>query len=230
MTDTILVVAAHPDDEVLGCGATMAAHVRAGDVVHVLILAEGITSRSEKRSRRAHSGALSKLAQCARKANRILGVRSVTLKNYPDNRLDSVELLEIVRAVERHVTKLKPQSVYTHHANDLNVDHRRVHEAVVTACRPVPGQTVKRLMFFEVPSSTEWQISAAAAVFAPNRFVDISATLELKVRALQAYSSEMRDFPHPRSLRAVEHLACWRGASAGLQAAEAFMIGREIVA
>lgn len=230
MTQTVLVVAAHPDDEVLGCGATIARHAARGDRVHVVILAEGATSRALRRDRGASASSLSRLADCARRAGRILGAHSVALEDFPDNRLDSVDLLDLVKVVEQHAARVAPDVVYTHHAGDLNVDHRRVHEAVVTTFRPLPRASARRLLLFEVPSSTEWQPPGSRAPFEPNCFVDATRTLSLKLRALRAYAPEMRAFPHPRSLRAVEHLARWRGASAGLAAAEAFVVARDVIA
>ncbi len=224
----ILVVAAHPDDEVLGCGGAIARHVVHGDAVHVLILAEGITSRAQERDREVATEDLHHLARGAEAAHRILGSASLQLEDFPDNRMDSVDLLTIVKRIETAIDLHRPTTLYTHHAGDVNIDHRRIHDAVVTACRPVPGQSVRELLFFEVPSSTEWQPPGSAAPFLPNVFVDISSVLEKKVAALDCYDSEMRDFPHPRSVRAVTALAQWRGATAGLQAAEAFMLGRQI--
>lgn len=226
----IVVIAAHPDDEVLGCGATIAKHILDGDQVHVLIMAEGLTSRDIQRNRDYRAADLSHLALAAEKAHRELGTTSLTLKDYPDNRLDSLDRLDLIKCVEEFLARHTPRIVYTHYSSDLNVDHRRVHEAVVTACRPMPGHSVEQLLFFEVASSTEWQISShAATAFAPNWYVDISATLPAKLRALAAYESEMRPWPHARSLQALEHLARWRGASVGLEAAEAFMLGRNLV-
>lgn len=225
----IAIIAAHPDDEVLGCGATIAKHVNNGDQVHVLIMAEGLTSRDIQRDRNQRVNDLSALALAAQKAHQELGTTSLTLKDYPDNRLDSLERLDLIKCVEEFLFLHPPKIVYTHHGGDLNVDHRRVHEAVVTACRPVPGHSVEQLLFFEVASSTEWQMSShVATAFAPNWYVDISATLPAKLRALAAYESEMRPWPHARSLQALEHLARWRGASVGLEAAEAFVLGRYI--
>ncbi len=228
MKKNVLVIAAHPDDEVLGCGATMAKHARNGDRVHVLILAEGLTSRDGRRDRAKHAAGLSELAKAAHKAHVILGVESTTLEAFPDNRMDSVPLLDVVKIIENLVSRLHPEAVYTHHAGDLNVDHRVVHQAVVTACRPLPRQRVDSLLFFEVPSSTEWQVQSPEETFAPNWFENASSTLALKLKALKAYASEMRPWPHPRSLEAVEHLARWRGATAGWNAAEAFMLGRRL--
>lgn len=223
---TVLVVAAHPDDEVLGCGATMAAHAAAGDTVHLLILAEGVTSRRDSRDTTADAGRLEDLAAAAREANHVLGVSSVTLLKLPDNRLDTLPLVDLVKIVEQQIAQLVPDTVYTHHWGDLNADHRLVHQAVLTACRPLPGHPVKRLLYFEVPSSTEWQAPAPGLSFMPNWYLDVSATMPLKLQALERYRSEMHDWPHPRSCRAVEHLARWRGASVGVEAAEAFVLGR----
>ncbi|MHB1126198.1 MAG: PIG-L deacetylase family protein [Bacillota bacterium] len=224
----ILVVAAHPDDEVLGCGGTVARHALSGDEVQIHILAEGWTSRGEKRYREKYASRLSGLRKSARSAGKTLGASLVTLYDFPDNRLDSVDLLDVVKVVEGIIKEFQPDMVYTHHAGDLNIDHRRVHGAVVTACRPLPGSPVKTVLFFEVPSSTEWQVPGSAQPFLPNWYVDVSATLSLKIKALGEYPSEIRDWPHARSVAAVEHLARWRGSSAGMDAAEAFMLGRNL--
>jgi len=225
----VLVIAAHPDDEVLGCGATIARHVHLGDEVHVVILAEGATSRQEKRDRCQRLSELSQLAEAAHKAKEILGVKTLNLHDFPDNRMDSVDLLDVVKTVEAHIDSIKPDVVYTHHAGDLNIDHRRTHDAVVTACRPQPQQPVSTILFFEVLSSTEWQTPGSAPPFMPNWFVDVSATLNFKLKALQAYESEMRLWPHIRSIEAVKYLARWRGASIGVEAAEAFVVGRNLI-
>ncbi len=223
----ILVVAAHPDDEVLGCGGTIAAHARRGDEVRVLLLAEGVTSRHARRTAEAR-GALARLREAAGKANRILGVKKLLLQRFPDNRMDSVPLLEVVRAVETVMEDFPPDVVYTHHAGDLNVDHRITHQAVNTACRPLPGHTARTLLYFEVQSSTDWQPAASAVPFAPNWYSDISATLPLKLKALRAYGAEMRPWPHARSLQSAEALARVRGATVGVKAAEAFALGRHL--
>lgn len=224
----ILVVAAHPDDEVLGCGGAIAKHVQQSDQVHILVLAEGATSREITRNREKFQPDLSALAISSRKASQILGVSSLFLDSFPDNRMDSCDLLDIVKVIERAIEKHQPQIVYTHHSGDVNIDHRRIHEAVVTACRPIPNHPVRTLLFFEIPSSTEWQPPSSAQSFSPNWFVDISETLLLKLKALEAYESEIRPYPHPRSVKAVEYLARWRGATVGVQAAEGFILGRNL--
>ncbi|WP_341885435.1 PIG-L deacetylase family protein [Synechococcus sp. UW140] len=229
MADSVLVVAAHPDDEVLGCGGTIARHADAGDQVRVLIVAEGATSRQQHRVRNQASDELSALAQSAQKAGAILGAQGVELLDLPDNRLDSLDRLDLIKQIEERIARHQPQVVYVHHAGDVNIDHRRLHEAVVTACRPTPGQPVRRLLSFEVASSTEWQPPCSAPAFQPNWFVDISAQWLRKREALEAYISEMRPWPHARSFQAVEHLARWRGAQVGVEAAEAFCLLRQLV-
>jgi len=225
----VLVVAAHPDDEVLGCGGTIARHVADGDQVQVLIVAEGATSRLEHRDRSQVGDQLSDLAKAAHKAGSILGVAGVELLDLPDNRLDSLDRLDLIKHIEFYINHYRPQVVYVHHSGDVNVDHRLLHEAVITACRPTPGHAVRRLLSFEVPSSTEWQPPGSASAFLPNWFVDISDQFNLKIDALEAYASEMRPWPHARSLKAVEYLGRWRGAQVGVEAAEAFCLLRQLL-
>lgn len=224
MNDTALIVVAHPDDEVLGCGGTIAKLADNGTTVHVVFLADGVSSRNE--------GSLPEKLKvrrlAAKKACGILGVRSVSFEDFPDNRLDTVALLDITQRVEWYITEHRPIMVLTHHSGDLNIDHRRTLDAVVTACRPQLGHPVRSILSFEVPSSTEWQLQTSAPSFQPNWFVDISATIERKLEALSAYESELRDWPHPRSLKGVEYLARWRGATVGVDAAEAFVLGRHL--
>ena len=225
----VLVVAAHPDDEVLGCGGTIAHHAEAGDTVHVLLVAEGATSRQQQRNRANARQELLTLTQAAQCAQQILGTTSTELLGLPDNRLDSIDRLDLVKRIEEKLQQYMPQIVYVHHAGDVNIDHRRLHEAVVTACRPMPGQPVRSLLSFEVASSTEWQPPGSAPAFQPNWFVDITGQWERKRKALEAYAAEMRPWPHARSIKALEHLARWRGAQVGVEAAEAFCLLRQLV-
>lgn len=221
-----MVVAAHPDDEVLGCGGTMARLAAEGWAVHVLIVAEGATSRDRRRDRSVRHEELSELARAAHAANAKLGAASVTLGDFPDNRMDSIDLLDVVKYVEDAIAQHLPSLVFTHHGGDVNIDHRLLHDAVVTACRPTPGSPVQELLFFETASSTEWRPHSSGAPFLPTLFYDISDHLQAKLDALKIYDSEMRPFPHARSLAALEALARWRGASCGVVAAEAFALGR----
>ena len=225
----ILVVGAHPDDEVLGCGGTLARLAAEGCEIHLLVLADGETSRRGASTAPVEPARIAQREEAARTAAGILGCASVKLLALPDNRMDRVELLDVVRHVEESLGRLKPATVMTHHAGDVNIDHRIVHDAVIAACRPQPGNSVHRLLFFEVPSSTEWRPPSSGLAFNPNWFVDITASMATKMKALEAYASEMRAFPHPRSLEATTALARWRGASVGVAAAEAFILGRELV-
>jgi N-acetylglucosamine malate deacetylase 1 len=220
----VLVVAAHPDDEVLGCGGTMAAHAGRGDTVWPLILAEGARSRDGADA----STEIEALRGAGRGAAAILGTQQPRFAGLPDNQMDSADLLSVVKIVEEAVRELQPAIVYTHHGGDLNVDHRITHAAVATACRPIPGISVASLYTFETVSSTEWNSPSQSDAFRPSHFVDIAAHVDAKTEALKCYNMEMRPFPHARSLEAVEALARVRGASVGLVAAEAFSVMRQI--
>lgn len=223
-----LVIAAHPDDEILGCGGTIAKHIAMGDEVHVLILAEGVTSRVGSKERETKTTEVRQLAREAELANETLGVKSLCLCGFPDNQLDTIPLLEIIKKIEVHIDRLKPGIVYTHHAGDVNIDHRRVYEAAIVALRPLPASSLRALLFFEILSSTEWGTSCSNQPFQPNWFVDITNTIEAKLKAMEKYQSELRNWPHPRSLKGIENLSKLRGATIGVDAAEAFVVGRYI--
>jgi LmbE family N-acetylglucosaminyl deacetylase len=218
---SVLVVAAHPDDEALGCGGTIAGLVRSGARVNILFLADGTGARGPEaeaaRERRAN----------AERAATILGALPPRFLDFPDNGLDSVPLLKVVQAIEAHAATLRSDCVFTHHLGDLNIDHRVCAEAVLTAFRPFPAQTVRSIFSFEVLSSTDWAPEPFGP-FSPNVFIDITDTLAAKQAALQVYADEMRCWPHARSFEAVTHLARSRGASVGLDAAEAFKLLRSI--
>ncbi len=230
MKDSVVVVAAHADDEVLGCGGTLAKFARQGRPVHVLLIADGVTSRSS-----AVGGTLPRSVDsnaresAALRAGQMLGCQSVKQLGLPDNRLDTIALLDLVQQIERFILKHLPTTVLTHHAGDVNVDHRIVHDAVIAACRPQPGYCVEEVLFFEVPSSTEWLPSGYGPAYQPNWFVDITDTLSTKLEALEIYHEEMREFPHARSVEGVTALARWRGVTVGVEAAEAFVLGRKII-
>jgi len=224
---SVLVVAAHPDDEVLGCGGTLARLAREGKECFIAILGEGITSRYGPRED-ANPETVAALRTDSRRAADLLGAKDLFQYDLPDNRFDTLPLLEVIKIVEGLIERVRPESVYTHHGGDLNVDHRVLHRAVLTATRPLPGQVVRRVYAFEVPSSTEWSFGQLAPVFQPNVFVDIAATLETKIRAMQCYESESREFPHSRSPESLRAIAQRWGSVAGLQAAEAFVLIRAI--
>jgi len=222
----VLVVAAHPDDEVLGCGGTIARLTSEGRSVHIAILGEGITSRSDRRED-ADAAALQRLQSDARAAAKTLGVEDVSLFSLPDNRFDTVPLLDVAKVVERLIAEHAPTTVYTHGSGDLNVDHAVVHRAVLTATRPVVGCCVREVFAFEVPSSTEWAFDRLGG-FKPNVFVNIGDTLERKCAAMARYTGEAREFPHPRSADALRAIARRWGSVAGLPAAEAFELVRSL--
>lgn len=224
----ILVVAAHPDDEVLGCGGAIAKHTCSGDNVLILIAAEGATARQDKRNIEKMASELTELQSASLKAAEILGVKAVEHLGLPDNRLDSLDRLDIVKKIEEVVNRHQPCTVYFHHSGDVNIDHRRLHEAVITACRPIPGRSVKRLLSYEVASSTEWQTPNSGSLFQPNWFVDITETLARKIEALRSYPSELKEWPHPRSVEAVINMARYRGSQVGVHAAEAYCLLRKI--
>ena len=223
----VLVVAAHPDDEILGCGATAARLVAEGHEVHFVILGEGMTSRNTQRAD-ADLGQLEDLRRYAHAAAAKVGVKSLGLHGLPDNRLDTVPLLDIVKIVEELVNRHSPAVIYTHHGGDLNVDHGVVHRAVLTATRPTAGCPVREIYAFEVPSSTEWAFQRIEPAFRPNVFVDITRTLETKIAAMECYESETRKFPHPRSPEALRAAAMRWGSVAGCAAAEAFELVRSV--
>ncbi|MCM8774881.1 MAG: PIG-L family deacetylase [Candidatus Omnitrophica bacterium] len=229
MKRSILVVAAHPDDEILGCGATLARLAEEGHRVHILILGEGITSRDEKHHSNTVQRQLVRLHKGVGKAGKILGVVSTEVLNFPDNRFDTVPLLELVKAVARKKREVRPQMVLTHHAFDLNIDHQLTFKAALTACRPVPREIVQEVYSFEVPSSTEWQRAKPGLIFCPTFYVEVKKRhLEKKIKALAVYASEMRPAPHPRSPRSIRSLAKWRGSNVGRSYAECFEVVRRV--
>lgn len=224
---TILVLAAHPDDEVLGCGGTIARLAREGHDVYIAILGEGITSRYPEREK-ADRHLVEWLRQRSRQVAELLGAKGLLAYNLPDNRFDTVPLLDVVKLVEGVVERVEPHVVFTHHDGDLNVDHAIVHRAAVVATRPIAGLTVRDLYAFEVPSSTEWSFGSGGSTFMPNVFFDVSETLEAKLAAMALYESEVRPFPFPRSPEALRAIAHRWGSVAGLEAAEAFRLLRSI--
>ena len=228
--ETILVVAAHPDDEVLGCGGMIGQAAKRGIDVHVAILGEGATSRHAMQDGLEGTAEVKKLQNQAREVARLLGTVETVFVGLPDNRFDTVPLLDIVKRIEDLVIKIRPSVVFTHHAGDLNVDHSIVHRAVLTAARPMPGQPVDEIYAFEVPSSTDWAFGQFGGPFHPNVFWDVQASLDAKIRALELYRSEIRSFPHPRSEELLRVNARRWGSLVGLEAAEAFeLIWKRIV-
>jgi LmbE family N-acetylglucosaminyl deacetylase len=217
----ILAVAAHPDDEILGVGGTIAMHVDRGDVVQLAIMCEGISMRYPPER-------LAEVRQQSMKAAAILGVHDVIIRDLPDQRLDILPLSEIVKEVEALIRGFQPDSVYTQFSGDINRDHRVLAEAVAVAARPFAAPHVAEILMFETPSSTEWGFSQLAPSFQPNVFVDISRTLERKLQAFACYEAEVCPEPHPRSLIALRERAHYWGSHVNRHAAEAFTCLRQI--
>lgn len=223
----VLIVAAHPDDEVLGCGGTMARLANEGHRIGLVVLGEGATARFDHRWKAPHR-LVSDLRRYCRNSSKLLGVEKVWFCALPDNRFDTLSLLDIVKKIEKIKREFRPDTVYTHFWGDLNVDHRITYQAVLTALRPVRGETVRRLLAFEVPSSTDWNLYGAQNTFTPNAFSDVSGTLEIKIKAFMQYSGEIGGNGHPRSPESLRIYARKWGIQCGLPAAEAFVLVREI--
>ena len=207
----ILIIVAHPDDEVLGCFGTISRLIQEGYEAYTLILGEGKTSRGEC--------VTVDFQDEISKANSAIGIKKVFTCNFPDNRFDSVDLLDIVKEIEKIKLELKPDIIFTHYKNDLNIDHRITYQAVLTTTRPMQYETVKEIYSFEILSSTEWNYPLS---FSPDTFFDISDTLGKKIDAMKEYHSELCQYPHPRSLKGIELNAKYWGMRVGIQYAEAF--------
>ena len=223
----VLVIAAHPDDEVLGCGGTIARLSREGHAVHVAILGEGITSRFSQRGD-ADPALVRALHSKSQQAADLMGAAGLSLFSLPDNRFDTVPMLDVVKIIESLVERLAPEAIYTQHGGDLNVDHVVTYRATLTATRPMQDGPVKAVYAYEVASSTEWAFQQFSPPFQPNVFVDIGETLGAKLQAMACYESEARTFPHPRSPDALTAVARRWGSVVGVPAAEAFQLVREV--
>lgn len=226
----ILVVVAHPDDELLGLGATMNMLITSyGVKAKSVILGEGITSRGSKRDVTQWEATLKRHKENLVNAQKAIGYQSFSTYDFPDNRFDGVDLLDIVKAVEAEKEDFKPDVIFTHHGGDTNIDHQKTFEAVITASRPIQGEQVQTIITFETPSSTEWQAFNYKNYFTPNLFIEVDErSLEQKVKGMQCYEYEKRVYPHPRSPEALKVLAKKRGMEVGVQYAEAFMLIRNI--
>lgn len=221
-----LVIAAHFDDEVLGCGGTIAKLTNEGHEVHVCVLTDSCTA--QYRGKASDEMVKQKMAE-SEEVNKTLGIKNTHVSDFPDMKLDTIPHVELNREIEQHIRRIKPEVVYTHHWGDVNKDHRLVFESTMVAVRPVEHSSVKRVLCYEVPSATEWAAPTPGNIFAPNVFVDIGKTLDRKVAAMEMYRSEIRKYPHPRSVENITNQAFLRGSSVGLVAAESFMLIREVV-
>lgn len=226
----ILVVVAHPDDELLGLGATIHRLVqRHGCTARAVILGEGLTSRAATRDPQQWANELAVHRANIQRAAAAIGYQSTGIYDFADNRFDSVNLLDLVKVVEQEKEAHQPNVIFTHHGGDTNIDHRRTFEAVVTACRPLPGEAMRTILACETPSSTEWQAANYPNPFLPNFFVTVNDDdIAAKIAGMEAYEFEKRAYPHPRSPEALRILAQRWGVVVGQPFAEAFMLIRHI--
>ena len=225
-----MIVVAHPDDELLGLGATMnKLIIEKGIKTHVVILGEGITSRSDIRNPEKWKEELDIHRNNIKQAQKAIGYHGVSIYDFPDNRFDSVALLDIIKVVEKEKLAFKPEIIFTHHGGDLNVDHQRTFDAVMTACRPMAGEDVHTIITFETPSGTEWRASSDPRHFIPNFFISVEEkNIDAKIKGMESYEFEKREFPHPRSPEALKIQAQRWGVVIGKNYAEAFQIIRSI--
>ena len=226
----ILVFVAHPDDELLGVGATMHKLIhKYGCNVRAVILGEGITSRSENRNPEKWEKELQIHRDNIESARQAIGYESVGIYDFPDNRFDTVALLDIIKVVEKEKKSFQPEIIFTHHLGDVNIDHQRTFEAVLTATRPLQDEKVHTIISFETPSGTEWRAATDPRHFIPNMFMEISEKdLEAKIKGMESYEFEKREYPHPRSPQALRILAQRWGIVSGKEFAEAFSVVRVI--
>jgi len=226
----LMIVVAHPDDELLGLGATMHKLIKDHQVqTHVVILGEGITSRSDQRDADKWKEQLEVHRNNIYNAQAAIGYHSVSIYNLPDNRFDSVDLLDIIKIIEKEKLEFCPEIIFTHHGGDLNIDHQRTFEAVITSCRPMQHEGVKGIITFETASGTEWRASTDPRHFIPNLFFEVSeADVDAKIKGMDSYEFEKRSYPHPRSGAALMIQAQRWGVAVGKPFAEAFHIVRAI--
>jgi LmbE family N-acetylglucosaminyl deacetylase len=227
----LMIVVAHPDDELLGLGATMNKIINEQNcTVHVVILGEGITSRTSIRDKKKWESELKIHQENIKKAQQFIGYHSIVSYEFPDNRFDSVDLLDIIKVVEAEKNRVKPDVIFTHHGGDVNIDHQRTFEAVITACRPMKDETVNTIVTFETPSGTEWRSPSDPRHFLPNLFFSVGKeNVDSKINAMECYEFEKRQYPHPRSPEALTIQAQRWGIALGCSYAEAFCVIRSIV-
>lgn len=224
MSTKVMIIAAHPDDEAIGCAGTIARHIDMGDIVSVVFMTNGVSSRINSNN----AEEITERKKAAIEAAQMLGTKKPVFLDYPDNRMDSVDILDIVKSIEEVIFKERVEIIYTHFSGDLNIDHHLTHKAVLTACRPQSSSTVKEIYCFEILSSTEWN-SVISSHFIPNVFVNISDYWDRKIQVLECYEKELRDSPHSRSYKCLNALSLYRGETNGFNYAEAFVLERMLV-
>ena len=219
----VLVIAAHPDDEMLGLGGTIAKHASNGDEVHVLMVTEGSSTQYKDQPKMIEQ----KKKEIA-KVKEILQISGVHFLDLPDMKLDTLAHIDLNSPITKVVNEVQPETVYTHFYGDVNKDHRVIFESTMVAVRPSAESSVRKVICYNTPSSTEWNIQQGHSAFMPNMYVDITDFLHYKLEALKQYKSEMREYPHPRSPESIKIHANYWGSHIGVESAEAFMLMREI--
>lgn len=217
----ILVVASHPDDEVLGCGGTLIKYSELGYRIKVIFMTNGVSSRDKTKIKD-----IIKRKKAAIKASEILGSMKPKFYSFKDNQMDSTPLIKIVKKIENEINIYKPQIIFTHFFGDLNIDHEITSRATITACRPTVGSSVKKIFFFYIPSSTEWRHDRKNTNYIPNWFEDISSTYKKKKIALSFYKMELKKWPHPRSIKNIEYLQKVFASEVGQKKTESFVLFR----
>jgi len=218
----VLIISAHPDDETIGAGGTIARHIFHEDDVFWCVVTQGYSPPWSEETLIAAKHQI----EAVRK---IYGIQKVYRLGFPTVKLNTVPYIDLSSALQKVVDEVRPEIIYTTPRDDVNQDHRIVHDCSLVAARPLPGSSVKRILSYEIGPTSRYGIASGASVFNPNLFVDISEFLDKKIEAMACYETELHELPHPRSLEGLRLLAKERGLSVGLKAAECFNLIREII-
>ncbi len=218
----ILIISAHPDDEILGCGGLIA-RIKKTNKIQIVFLTDGVSSRKkDKKNINIRKKETLKLFN-------YLKINKPIFFNFNDNQLDSESLLDIVKKIESVIKTFKPNIVFTHYENCLNIDHQIAYKATITACRPLKKYNfIEQIISYEVPSSTEWMISNKF-IFKPNIYLNISKQIDDKIKYLKFYKSELKKYPHSRSIKGIKTVASFRGIASGCKYAEAYILIKKII-
>ena len=221
MQNKILVLAAHPDDEILGCGGTIKKYSQKNFICKTIFFSDGESSRVITDKNKVNRKIDQRKNQ-AKKAGKIIGSKHIDFLNFPDNKLYKIDFLKIVQIIEKNISEFKPNKIFTHYYDDLNIDHSIISKATITACRPAKYSFLKELIFYYEPSSTDWNFSSKEA-FKANYYEDISKQFSHKYSAIKCYKNEIKK-KHPRSLESIKSFSRYNGSIIGCDYAEPFII------